>query len=143
MYFIIHTMIDLTQIINQKINFLLQQIKDTEKARDEAATPMESHSDQTRQNAEQLIYALKDEVKRQKLLLSKLDQYKALLYTVRNSAGLKDFLIVPDGLGGQSVDNVYLLAESTTLAKNLINKKPGHNFTLNGSSNELVFVKNL
>jgi hypothetical protein len=136
-------MIDLTQIINQKIDFLLQQIKDTEKARDEAATPMESHSDQTRQNAEQLIYALKDEVKRQKLLLSKLDQYKAILYTVRSSAGLKDYLVVPDGLGGQSIDNVYLLAESTPLAKNLIGKKPGHTFPLNSSLNELVFIKNL
>lgn len=136
-------MISLPDLINKKIDFLLQQIKNTEKARDEAATPMESHSDQTRQNAEQLIYALKDEVKRQRLLLNSLEQYKAILYTVRNTAGLKDFLIVPDGLGGQIIDDVYLLAESTPLAKNIIGQKVGHTFSLNGISSELVFIKNL
>lgn len=134
-------MISLSDIINQKINFLQQQIKDTEKARDEAATPMESHSDQTRQNAEQLIYALKDEIKRQRLLLDKVSGYKVITYSVRNPLGLKDYAIVPDGLGGQTVNNTYLLAESTNLAKNLVGKKQGHTFSLNGSSHEIVFVK--
>lgn len=134
-------MIDLAQIINQKISFLQQQIKDTEKARDEAATPMESHSDQTRQNAEQLIYALKDEVKRQKTLLEKTTQFKVIIYTVRSPLGLKDYAVVPDGLGGQTINSVYLLAETAPLAKNLIGKKPGHTFTLNSSVHKIVFVK--
>jgi len=134
-------MISLPDIINQKTDFLLQQIKDTEKARDEAATPMESHSDQTRQNAEQLIYALKDEVKKQKILLAKISGYKVITYSVRSHLGLKDYAIVPDGLGGQLVDNTYLLAESTSLAKNLQGKKQGHTFTLNDSPHEIVFLK--
>ena len=134
-------MIDLTQIVNQKILFLQQQIKDTEKARDEAATPMESHSDKTRQNAEQLIYALKDEVKKQMNLLDKVFGFKVITYSVRGPLGLKDYATVPDGLGGQTINNVYLLAQSTQLAKNLLDKKPGHTFTLNDSLYEIVFAK--
>ena len=134
-------MTSLSDIINQKISFLQLQIKDTEKARDEAATPMESHSDQTRQNAEQLIYALKDDLKKQRTLLQKLSSYNPTKYSVRNPSGLKDYLIVPDGAGGQTIDNVCLLAESTPLAKNLIGKNPGHAFAVNGSAYEIVFVE--
>lgn len=133
-------MIDLSQIISQKISFLLDQVRTTEYMRDTAQTPTESHSDQTRQNAEQLIYGLKDEIKCQRQILTKLNQFTLVIYSLRTSSGLKDFLIVPDGVGGQSIDGAYLLAESTPLARLIIGQKIGHNFVFNQSNYEIVFI---
>lgn len=133
-------MISLSDIIAQKIAFLDNQIKATEFMRDTAQTPTESHSDQTRQNAEQLIYGLKDEVKRQKQLLNKLEQFPLVTYSLRTTSGLKDYLIVPDGVGGQVVDGTYLLAESTPLAKSVIGHKIGHTFSFNQINYEIVFI---
>lgn len=133
-------MISLVDVVNQKLLFLSKRVKDAEYMRDTAQTPTESHSDQTRQNAEQLIYGLKDEVKRQRQLLTKLGRFVPVIYSIRTPTGLKNFLIVPDGVGGQTVDETYLLAESTPLAKLIVGQKIGHNFTFNQANYEIVFI---
>lgn len=141
-------MIDLNEILQQKIETLDRQIADAKFTRDHAATPTESHSDKTRQNAEQLIDSLSDTKKKLKLLelsLNKLPPFKSLatlntLVTLRTPLGTKKFLLVPEGLGGQTIDDIFLLSDATPLAKFFLNQKVGFTFTFNGGTYQIIFL---
>ena len=77
-------MIDLPQVLKEKIDLLDRQLVEAKFTRDHAATPTESHSDKTRQNAEQLMDSLSDAKKRLEVLrltLSKLPPLKGLATT--------------------------------------------------------------
>lgn len=141
-------MIDLNKILDQKIDILDRQIADAKFTRDHAATPTESHSDKTRQNAEQLIDSLGDAKKKLELLKFSLDKFppfKGLatpnsLVTLRTPLGVKKFLLVPEGLGGQTVDDVFLLSSASPLAKLFLNQKVGFTFDFNGGTYQIVFL---
>ena len=141
-------MIDLPQVLKEKIDLLDRQLVEAKFTRDHAATPTESHSDKTRQNAEQLMDSLSDAKKRLEVLrltLSKLPPLKGLattntLVTLRTPLGKKDFLLVPEGLGGQTINDTFLLSVESPLAKSFLNQEVGHTFTFNGGSYQIVFL---
>lgn len=141
-------MIDLNQVLDAKIALLERQLADAKFTRDHAATPTESHSDKTRQNAEQLMDSLSDAKKRLELLrlsINKLPPYKGTaaantLITLKTPLGNREFLLVPEGLGGQTIDNVFLLSEKSPLAKAFLGQKPGFTFSFNGGDYQIVFV---
>lgn len=141
-------MIDLHQVLKEKNDLLDRQLVEAKFTRDHAATPTESHSDKTRQNAEQLMDSLNDAKKKLRLLemeLAKMPSFKDLatvntLITMRTPLGNKNFLLVPEGLGGQTIGDTFLLSEKTPLAQMFLGKKVGHTFTFNGGACQILFL---
>lgn len=141
-------MIDLHQVLQEKLDLLDRQLAEARFTRDHAATPTESGSDKTRQNAEQLMDSLGDAKKKLKLLglsLNKLPPFNNLaatntLVTLRTPPGNKEFLLVPEGLGGQSVGSVFLLSVESPLARSFRGQKVGYTFTFNGGGYQIIFL---
>ncbi|MBI2326242.1 hypothetical protein HYU91_02530 [Candidatus Collierbacteria bacterium] len=141
-------MIDLRQILQDKRNLLDRQLAEAKFTRDHAATPTESHSDKTRQNAEQLMDTLNDAKKKLQSLetgLNKLPPFSNTatantLITLRTPLGVKNFLLVPDGFGGQTIGDTFLLSVSSTLAQSFLNKKAGYTFSFNGGVYQIIFL---
>lgn len=141
-------MIDLNQVLAEKLSPLDRQNAEAKFTRDHAATPTESGSDKTRQNAEQLMDSLNDAKKKLRLLgmeLSQMPPFKDLatvntLVTLRTPLGSKNFLLVPEGLGGQTIGDAFLLSVSSPLAKSFINKKVGYTFTFNEGAYQIIFL---
>jgi len=141
--------VDLNTILKEKITFLDNQIKEAEKTRDSAPSPMESKSDKTRQDFERLIFSLQDEKRNfihlQKNLV-KLPKFTSKVnlntqVTLKSEAGEKSFFIVPEGLGGITVNNLYLLSDKTPLAKCFLNQKINHQFTFNNTNYKITSIK--
>lgn len=126
-------MIDLIGILNEKIESTEKSLKRAAFERDNSATPMESQHDQTRQIANQLYNALLDEKKGLHLLKRKLKDFN-IIYTLENlSSGTKyRFFIVPDGLGGSTIDGITLISDKTPLSNIIIGKNTGYAYELNG-----------
>ncbi|HLE49797.1 MAG TPA: hypothetical protein VI791_01475 [Patescibacteria group bacterium] len=139
-------MIDLHFVLQEKNDLLDRQLAEAKFTRDHAATPTESHSDKTRQNAEQLMDSLSDAKKKLHLLeaeLAKMPPFAGVatvntLITLRTPLGTKNFLLVPEGLGGQSVSGVFLLSVESPLAKSFLNQKIGFTFTFNGGAYQII-----
>jgi hypothetical protein len=125
-------MIDLLKILNQKIDKLDLQILDVKFERDHAATPMESASDKTRQMAEQLMDALGDERKKIILLKRRIKSYRQNpVYSISTPLGERDFILVPEGLGGKTIEGVTLLSDSSPMGLKLVDKQVGDSFEYN------------
>lgn len=141
-------MIDLSNILDEKLALIDHQLEQAKFTRDHAATPTESGSDKTRQNAEQLMDSLSDAKKKLQLLrhsLAMLPPFKNIaavntLATLRTPLGSKNFLLVPEGLGGHTIGDTFLLSEKTPLAQMFLGKKVGHTFTFNGGTYQIVFL---
>jgi hypothetical protein len=135
--------IDLKKILAEKVNKLDLQIADVKFERDNSATPMESASDKSRQLAEQLMDALNDERKKLILLNRKISEFKNnKIFTIKTPLGEREFVLVPEGLGGKTVDGVTLLSEVSPLGKNLIGKKVGDIFEYNNQSFRIISLRN-
>lgn len=137
-----HSVIDLLSILEEKIKKLDLQIADVKFERDNSATPMESHSDKSRQLAEQLMDALIDEKKNLVLLKRRSDQLGALkIFSLSTPLGERDFALVPDGLGGKTVSGVTLISSLSPLGKILKTKKEKDVFTYNDQNFIVLKVK--
>lgn len=140
--------IDLPRILTEKIALLDRRLAEAKLTRDSAATPTESASDKTRQNAEQLMDSLSDAKKRlelQKKSLKHLPPFTGLaalnsLVTLKTPLGNREYFLVPEGLGGQTIDDIFLLSVESPLAKSFLNQKPGYAFIFNGGGHQIVFV---
>ncbi len=141
-------MIDLRQILQEKLGLLDRQLAEEKFTRDHAATPTESHSDKTRQNAEQFMDSLNDAKKKLKLLEIELNRLPALsnlatantLVTLETPLGTKNFLLVPEGLGGQTVGDAFLLSIKSPLAKSFLNQKIDYAFSFNGGTYQIILL---
>jgi hypothetical protein len=124
-------MIDLVGILNEKIESVEKNIKQAAFERDNSATPMESQHDQSRQIANQLYNSLLEERKILQLLRKQVGNFHAI-YSLENlnSGAQYKFFIVPDGLGGKTVDGVTLISEKTPLSKIIIGKDAGYEYEL-------------
>ncbi|KKS62437.1 MAG: hypothetical protein UV28_C0003G0019 [Candidatus Collierbacteria bacterium GW2011_GWE2_42_48] len=139
--YIISPMISIENIINQEIESINKAIDNAKKQRDEAATPMESQHDQTRQHADQLVQALQKN--KAELLAIKINvnhQTKSVDYATIgsfvetenvDSKQRNNFLIVPEGLGGKKIDDIILLGEHAPLAKIISGQKTGYLYAIN------------
>lgn len=141
-------MIDLRQVLQGKRDLLDRQLAEAKFTRDHAATPTESGSDKTRQNAEQLMDSLNDAKKKLKPLeleLNKLPPFSNTatantLVTLRTPLGVKNFLLVPEGFGGQTIGDAFLLSVSSALAQSFLNQKVGYTFSFNGGAYQIIFL---
>lgn len=126
-------MVDLKQKISSDLEKIERQIQQTAKERDESATPMESHSDQTRQIANQLYNSLLEEKKKLLELQGQISKFNKT-YSIKNlrDNSVRNYYIVPNGLGGSNLDGIYLLSNSSLLAQKIDGKEKGFEFELNG-----------
>jgi len=141
-------MVNLHQVLNDKINLLDRQIAEAKFTRDHAATPTESASDKTRQNAEQLMDSLGDAKRKITTLQRDLDKIPSFnnsaltntVVTLRTPLGNRVFLLVPEGLGGLSHGETFLLSINSPLAKLFLGQKVGFTFNFNGGSYQIIFL---
>lgn len=141
-------MIDLKKLLSRKIYTIDKQIEEMKHVRDNAATPTESGSDKTRQNAEYLVDSLNDARQQLILLEKELNNMPAFnnfasansLVTLRSTDDPKTYLLVPDGLGGENIDEVFLLSIDTPLAKTFIYQKVGFHFSFNNISFDIISI---
>ena len=87
----------------------------------------------------------KKKLKALELELNKLPSFGSIatantLVTLRTPLGVKNFLLVPDGFGGQTISDTFLLSVSSALAQVFINKKVGYTFSFNGGAYEIIFL---
>lgn len=123
----------LITLLDQKIALLEKAIAEAKKARDSAPSAMESHSDTTRSEQENLVLALTKSLSELQTL------YKHPLsashyYELTSPSSLLKFMIVPEGLGGQKIDNIFLISAQSPFATQLLSKKSGDTISFNGTS---------
>ncbi len=114
-------MIDISSFVDQKIKTIERRIDVAKFERDNAATPMESASDKTRQIAEQLMDALTEELKQLKKVSHGLSKFTPLEIEALFSNQVRKILIVPEGVGGSVIDG-YLLVSVKSPLGSLISK---------------------
>lgn len=141
-------MIDLHQVLQGKRDLLDRQLAEAKFTRDHAATPTESHSDKTRQNAEQLMDSLNDAKKKLRALELELNRLPPFtntatantLVTLRTPLGVKNFLLVPEGFGGQTIGDTFLLSTFSALAQVFLDQKIGYTFAFSGGTYQIIFL---
>lgn len=134
-------MVDLEKILKDRINKIEIQIQKTAKERDESATPMESASDQSRQIANQLFNSLLEEKKEFELFLPKIKKFRNIYKVEKVGSNVSmNYLIVPDGLGGQMYEEVLLVGETSPIGMILSTKKGGEEFRFNSTNYVVVEV---
>ena len=103
---------NLVGLLDKKKATIKKTMEGLIRERDEAPTARESHHDQSRNELDQLIQSLKE-------------QERDLLATERRLANWdkevfehkgRKFLMVPEGMGGEMIDDVFLLSENAPLA---------------------------
>jgi len=142
-------MINLVKIVKQQISDLKRHLSQVKHERDTAATPMESHSDQTRQVTDQLFHSLQDKLANFESLLSSLNKLPPFnstaqtntMVTLDTSSGQQKFLLVPEGLGGIKIDNTTLLSTNSTLATQFLNKKLRFQFDFNNQKYKIISIQ--
>lgn len=77
--------------------------------------------------------------------LSKFPPFKGLaivntVVTLRTPLGTKNFLLVPEGLGGQTISDTFLLSTSSALAQSFLGQKVGYTFSFNGGAYQIIFL---
>ena len=125
-------MVDLSHILDQKIANLEKHLQSAIFERDHSATPMESHSDKSRQLAEQIIDSLNDEMKKLRALKSVIHKHLPITFVLSTPSGDRSFALVPEGLGGKTIDGVTLISEKSPLGTKLISAKTGDKIDLSG-----------
>jgi len=132
-------MINLSDILAQKIASLERHLQSAIFERDHSATPMESHHDKSRQHAEQLIDSLNDEKNKLQILKRKIKNIQPTLFTLSTPVGDKQFALVPKGLGGEKMGDITLVSEDSPLGEKLIRSKAGEEIILNERSFTILF----
>ena len=141
--------IELKKILKTNIDRIDKQIKEEIITRNSAPTPIQSGSDKTRQVAEQMIDSLHQEkkdllvIKKTLVNLPKFNQNASVntLVTLHSYGKEKIFLLVPEGMGGVSVDEVFLLSIKSPLVKKFIGKNLGFKFNFNNSPYKIVSIQ--
>lgn len=128
---------------------IIKAIESAKKARDDAPSAMESHSDTTRNQNERLVHALESELSQLENLTKnflglsgKVEPYAQLWRLVEVEVGgdVMKVCLVPEGLGGEKVKGVSLLSQPSPLGKIIKNKKKGDEFEFNGQKVVIVGI---
>lgn len=131
---------------------LILGIESAKKERDQAPSAMESHSDTSRSEKEKLIYALENDLK----ILDEIIQNAPNNLSNLNSEStvsewryveillgenLLKICIVPEGVGGEVINNVRLLSGASLLGELILNKKRGDKFSFKGQEGIIKEIK--
>jgi len=134
---------------------LLEELKRTERtlasakiARNNAPTPKESKSDTSRARLETEVtmHELRarelknfmNAIPKNELGLNKIGLWS--LIEVELPSGSMRITIVPDGVGGKKVKEIWFISDRTPIGLALLGKKSGDKFTFNGKEGRVVSV---
>jgi len=127
------------KIVDKKIKKIQRAILSATKVRDSSPSAMESHSDTTKSEKENLIHAFEADIKKLNLLKDQLNNLK--FYKIKlNSKDLK-LCIVPEGLGGESVGEIKLVSSSSVIGKAICNKNVGDEIIFNNLHGKILDIK--
>lgn len=129
-------LIELKSLLLEEKSQLERAIASAKKARDEAPSATESHSDTSRSQNERLVIALEEKLV---ILIKLINQVPATLEpkaTVRvwDKVLLKgdymqmEVVLVPEGFGGKKMGQTRLISVDSPLGANLMGKKYGSKF---------------
>lgn len=125
---------DLQQILNVQKQKLLLAIKSAKETRDNAPTAAESHHDQTRIQADKLVHALEEDLVKLDQLTNEAKNHQPRLYNLRNDSEEKQFLVVPEGMGGQVIDNIQTISATSPIGQKLVSAKTGDQIMIANTS---------
>lgn len=142
-------MIDLQEIIDEKITSLEHHRKEAAIERDNAPTRMEARYDASRPNADHMVEAIEVEINKLTLLKRQVNNPPLFseiaivntLVTLKSALVKHKYLLVPEGLGGTKVGDILLLSVDSPLAKTFLNRKIGFQFTFNTSKYEIISLQ--
>lgn len=143
---------ELKRQLQSKREKLLKGIESAKKARDAAPSAMESHSDTSRSESERLMSALETELKKLDEIINSLPEdflSKAGYLTVSEwryvevllDDNLLKLCLVPEGIGGEVVNDIRLISTSAPLGKIILNKKKGDTFTFNEQQGKIEDIQ--
>jgi len=143
---------ELKKQLQIKKNNLLLGIKSAKKARDQAPSAMESHSDTTRNEKEKLIYALENELKElDEIILNVpeninnsninliVEEWKFVKVLLKND--IFKICIVPEGIGGHIIDGIRLVSSKSPLGNLILGKKKGDKFIFNSNEGKIEDIQ--
>lgn len=141
----------ISKLLQIKRDLLLKGIESAKVARDSASSPMESHHDTTRTQNEKLVTALENKLRILDKIIenlpnkSKSKTTKSIVEEWRYVEVFWDgklllLYIVPEGIGGEVINNIRLICTSAPLGEAINNKKKGETFFFNGKDG---VVKNI
>jgi transcription elongation GreA/GreB family factor len=134
---------------NKRKSIILKAIESAKRARDQAPSAMESHSDTTRNQNEKMIEALLGELnllnsflKRtpEKQNQNKLNVEEWTYVKAGLGKNVIELCIVPDGFGGQVVEGTRLISIETPLGKVLMNKEENDLFIFNNQEGKVLKI---
>lgn len=116
--------------ILRKIEIMEKSLKEAKIAQLNAPSAMESHSDTTKSEMEKLVTALEIDISRQKNYLSlvpsnltpsnqKIELWRNI--KIDNKGILMNIILVPDGMGGDTIDGMRFVSETTPLVQGIKN----------------------
>lgn len=133
---------ELKKQLRLKRKKLLFGIESAKKVRDQSPSAMESHSDTSRSEKEKLIFALENDLKKLDEIISSVPNklnnsndnsiVSEWRYIEISLAGkLLRICIVPEGIGGEVINDIRLLSSKTPLGEVILGKKKGDLFIFN------------
>ena len=143
---------ELKKQLKIKRSNLLLGIESAKKARDQAPSAMESHSDTTRSEKEKLIYALESQLKELDEIISSVpkninnsnnslivEEWRFVKVLLKN--GILKICIVPEGIGGHIIDDIRLVSSKTPLGNAILGKKKGNRFIFKNTEGKIEDVQ--
>ncbi|MFC1649226.1 hypothetical protein ACFL2C_00750 [Patescibacteria group bacterium] len=118
---------EVKKYFENEITKLEQAIENEKSARDDASCAMQSWSDTTRNQKEQLIQALETKLRFRKRQSGSVPAKTSVngVWSVVHSKSLNSkCLIVPDGMGGAKIGDLILVSIDSLLAKELLQSTP-------------------
>lgn len=113
------------EVFLRKLEILQKSLQDAKTAQRNAPSAMESHSDTTRSEMEKLVTALEFDIYNLKKNIDKIPGNSSngpmwKVTKINNNGVEMTVMIVPDGMGGDIIDGVRLISETTSLAKRIL-----------------------
>lgn len=127
---------------------LIKAIEDAKITRDSSTSAMQSWSDTSRNQAENLVIALEEKLKKLEMQIASIPEQKGVkikdkvslwnLVEVESEAQKSKIVLVPKGAGGKNIKDIKLVSEDSPLGKELLGKKVGQKFIFNDKNIRVI-----
>ncbi|MDO8488029.1 MAG: hypothetical protein Q7S31_01810 [bacterium] len=129
-----------------KLQLLEKSLLAARTAQQNAPSAMESHSDTTRSEMEKMVTALEVEIVKLKknvdqipFVVSSSPKANVWSYVKLNTGQAEmELVLVPEGMGGDKLDQLRLISVATPMGEVLLDKQIGEKIEFNGQSIEVL-----
>ncbi len=137
------------KLFEHKLQILEKSLAEARIAQRNAPSAMESHSDTTRSEMEKMVTALEIEINNlmKKMALIPNSQPPAnspaqlwQQVKVDNAGTPLKVIVVPDGMGGDTIGEIKLISETTRLGRAILGKKAGESCDIDSLKVEVLQI---